>query len=48
VLLAAGRVAAAGTPAEALSAERVAAVFGVSVATVAHPRDGTPVLLPRA
>jgi len=45
VVLAGGRVAAAGPPARALTAECVAAVFGVRVATVAHPLDGSPVLV---
>jgi iron complex transport system ATP-binding protein len=47
VVLAHGRVAAAGPPALALTEERVAAVFGVTMAVVTHPADGTPVLVAR-
>jgi iron complex transport system ATP-binding protein len=47
VVLAGGRVAVAGPPAQALTEERVAAVFGVTIAVVAHPGDGTPVLVAR-
>jgi iron complex transport system ATP-binding protein len=45
VLLADGRVVAAGTPADALTPARVAAVFGVHVAAVSPP-DGRTVLVP--
>jgi len=48
VVLSAGRVAASGSPAEALSPARVFDVFGVTVATLTHPSDGKPVLVPRA
>jgi iron complex transport system ATP-binding protein len=42
VLLQRGRVVAAGTPAEVLTAERVAEVFGVRSAVVPHPLTGRP------
>jgi len=42
VLLHAGRVAAAGTPADVLTTERVAEVFGVRSAIVPHPLTGRP------
>jgi iron complex transport system ATP-binding protein len=46
VVLAGGRVAAAGPPAEALTPARIADVFGVRVSTVTHPVHGTCVLVP--
>jgi iron complex transport system ATP-binding protein len=45
VVLAAGRVAAAGAPAETLTAACVAEVFGVAVTVVPHPAGGMPVLV---
>jgi iron complex transport system ATP-binding protein len=47
VVLAGGRVVAAGPPAAALTEQRVADVFGVTITIVAHPADGTPVLVAR-
>jgi iron complex transport system ATP-binding protein len=46
VVLAAGSVAAAGPPADALTAARIAEVFGVVVTTVAHPTGAAPILVP--
>jgi len=45
-LLAAGRVLAAGAPAEVLSGESVREAFGIEADVVAGP-DGTPLVLPR-
>jgi iron complex transport system ATP-binding protein len=45
IVLSDGRVAAAGPPAETLTAACVAEVFGVAVSVVAHPEGGTPVLV---
>ncbi|MFE2750581.1 ABC transporter ATP-binding protein [Actinosynnema sp. NPDC059335] len=42
VLLDAGRVVAAGTPGDVLTAERVTTVFGVRGAIVPHPLTGRP------
>ena len=48
VLLAAGRIAAAGRPAETLTPERIADVFGVEVSVLTHPARATGVLVPFA
>ncbi|QEO14793.1 heme ABC transporter ATP-binding protein [Agromyces intestinalis] len=45
-LLAGGRVAATGTPAEVLTAERIEQVYGQPVDVVPHPRTGAPLVLP--
>jgi iron complex transport system ATP-binding protein len=42
-----GVVTAMGTPAEVLTQEVVSAAFGAEVTVIAHPDDGTPVVLPR-
>lgn len=44
-VLAGGRLVAVGPPAEVLTAERIAEVFGVDIAVVAHPLTGTPQIL---
>ena len=46
VLLAGGRVAADGTPAAVLTAERLAAAYGTAVHVGRHERAGGPVVLP--
>jgi iron complex transport system ATP-binding protein len=48
VVLAGGQVVAAGVPADTLTPERVAAVFGVQVARLVHPVLGTTVLVPHS
>jgi iron complex transport system ATP-binding protein len=45
-LLRHGRVAAHGTPAEVLTAERIEDVYGQPVEVVEHPRSGVPLVLP--
>ncbi|WP_432511461.1 ABC transporter ATP-binding protein [Kineococcus sp. SYSU DK001] len=47
VALRAGRVVAAGPPAEVVTAEVVADVFGLRARVVPDPDTGTPVVLPR-
>jgi iron complex transport system ATP-binding protein len=47
-LLAAGRLQALGTPSEVLTAERIAAVYGVAVTIVRHPLHGGPLVTPDA
>ncbi|MDG4787776.1 ABC transporter ATP-binding protein [Micromonospora sp. WMMD1102] len=44
-VLSGGRLVAAGTPAEVLTAELVRDVFGVDATVVAHPLTGDPQLL---
>jgi len=44
-LLAGGRLVAAGTPAQVLTRERIAAVYGVDVAVTEHPLTGDPQVL---
>jgi iron complex transport system ATP-binding protein len=46
IVLGSGRVVADGTPQEVLTAEMLAAVFGVVVNIVIDPASGTPVCLP--
>jgi iron complex transport system ATP-binding protein len=46
VLLERGRVVAAGTPAEVLTAERVSQVYGHSVTIVPDPSTGAPLVVP--
>jgi iron complex transport system ATP-binding protein len=46
-LLARGRVAATGTPAEVLTAERIEAVYEQAVDVFPHPRTGVPIITPR-
>lgn len=45
-LLSGGRLVAEGTPWQALTAERLSAVFGHPVAVVPHPRRDCPLVLP--
>ena len=47
-LLNRGRIAAAGTPAEALDPDLVAEVYGISVTRTRHPDNGQPVILAQA
>ncbi|MFF3601740.1 ABC transporter ATP-binding protein [Kitasatospora indigofera] len=44
IVLAAGRVVAAGPPATVLTAELIGAVYGVDAAVLQHPRTGRPLL----
>ncbi|MFI9489616.1 ABC transporter ATP-binding protein [Promicromonospora sp. NPDC052451] len=44
-LLAGGRLVAAGTPAQVLTSERIAQVYGVEVTVTAHPLTGDPQVL---
>jgi ABC-type cobalamin/Fe3+-siderophores transport system ATPase subunit len=46
VMMKEGRVVAAGPSAEVLSCERVEAVYGVRMHSMAHPDTGAPVLMP--
>ncbi|MBI4304766.1 MAG: ABC transporter ATP-binding protein [Chloroflexi bacterium] len=46
VVLAGGRIRAAGTPAEVLRADLLSEVFGTEVVVMPHPMAGTPVALP--
>jgi iron complex transport system ATP-binding protein len=46
LLLAGGRIVAAGAPHEVLSAERLAAAYGTAVHVEIHARSGKPVVLP--
>jgi iron complex transport system ATP-binding protein len=46
VLLAAGRVVASGEPREVVTAEHVRSVYGPRVTVLAHPGDGTPMVVP--
>ncbi|MEY9846683.1 iron complex transport system ATP-binding protein [Streptacidiphilus sp. BW17] len=48
VVLERGRLAAAGAPAEVLTAELVARVFGVECRIVPDPESGTPLVVPAA
>ncbi|MGW3041416.1 ABC transporter ATP-binding protein [Kitasatospora sp. NPDC001159] len=48
VVLKDGRLAAAGPPAEVLTAELVESVFGVPCRVVPDPETGTPLVVPRA
>ena len=48
VLLAGGRVVAAGTPHEVVTAEQVARVYGSGVTVITSPLDGRPVVVPAA
>lgn len=43
-----GRIAAAGTPAQVLTAELVSAVFHLDVRVLTDPATGTPVIIPAA
>lgn len=45
-LLQEGRLVALGPPAEVLSAEGIAAVYGISVPVLRHPESGRPAILP--
>ncbi|MGI9823507.1 heme ABC transporter ATP-binding protein [Agromyces sp. Marseille-Q5079] len=45
-LLQRGRVAAHGSPAEVLTAERIEDVYGQAVEVIEHPRSGVPLVLP--
>lgn len=47
VLLAGGRVAAAGRPAEVVTAATVQRVFGLDAHILAHPESGRPLCVPR-
>ncbi|MFJ3614416.1 ABC transporter ATP-binding protein [Streptomyces hydrogenans] len=44
-VLEAGRIVTGGTPAEVLTPELLAAVYGVEAEVVPHPRTGTPTVL---
>jgi iron complex transport system ATP-binding protein len=46
-LLARGRVAATGAPADVLTAERIEAVYEQAVDVFPHPRTGMPIITPR-
>ncbi|TVR82908.1 MAG: heme ABC transporter ATP-binding protein [Rhodospirillales bacterium] len=46
VLIAGGRVFAAGSPAEVVTAETIQTAFGLAVRVVTHPDDGRPMVLP--
>ncbi|UCF10952.1 MAG: ABC transporter ATP-binding protein [Candidatus Bipolaricaulota bacterium] len=46
LLLSGGRLVAAGSPAEVLTAESVRSAFAAEVDIVSHPRSGAPVVLP--
>ncbi|WP_460780363.1 heme ABC transporter ATP-binding protein [Microbacterium shaanxiense] len=46
-LLASGRVIASGPPAEVLTAERIAQVYGQAVDVFPHPVSGVPLVVPR-
>jgi iron complex transport system ATP-binding protein len=46
VLIGGGRIVARGTPAEVLTAERIASVYGARVGVLAHPETGRPVVVP--
>ncbi|RIQ23703.1 heme ABC transporter ATP-binding protein [Jiangella rhizosphaerae] len=46
-VLAGGRVVATGTPAEVLGGDLLSDVYEHDVEVIAHPRTGTPVILPR-
>lgn len=46
-LLAEGRVAATGTPAEVLTAERIEQVYGQAVDVFPHPVTGVPLVVAR-
>jgi len=48
VLLVGGRIAAEGTPAEVLTAERIEAAFQTPVQVLDHPQTGAPVIVPLA
>jgi len=48
VMMSGGRVVAAGPPAEVLTQDRVADVYGVGMHALTHPGTGTPVLVPAA
>lgn len=47
-LMAGGRIAADGAPADVLRAEAIERVYGVRVRVLAHPRTGRPVVVPDA
>ena len=46
VLLVEGRVIASGTPAEVVTPETVARVYGDRVAVIPHPQSGAPIVVP--
>lgn len=46
-LLAEGRLHSIGSPAEVLTVDALQAVYGQQVDVITHPRDGSPVILPR-
>lgn len=46
-LLAAGRVAASGTPATVLTSERIETVYGQPVEVIDRPGDAAPIIVPR-
>lgn len=46
-LLAEGRLHSIGTPSEVLTADALQTVYGQRVDVIAHPRDGSPIILPR-
>jgi len=48
LMLAGGRVLAAGEARDVLTAERIAAVYGVPVRVLSHPETGRPVVVPDA
>ncbi|MGE3857119.1 MAG: ABC transporter ATP-binding protein [Dehalococcoidia bacterium] len=48
VLLAGGEVVAAGTPAEVVTADHLARVYGPHVTVLAHPETGAPLVIPAA
>jgi iron complex transport system ATP-binding protein len=47
-LMSAGRVVASGAPADVLTAEAIALIYGMSVRVLSHPDTGRPIIVPEA
>ena len=47
-LMSAGRIVASGVPADVLTADTIAATYGMSVRVLSHPDTGRPIIVPEA
>jgi len=47
-LMSAGRIVDVGAPAEVLTAEAIAAIYGMRVRVLSHPDSGRPIIVPEA
>ncbi|TAK67659.1 MAG: heme ABC transporter ATP-binding protein [Dehalococcoidia bacterium] len=47
-LMSGGRIVASGAPADVLTAEAIASIYGMSVRVLSHPDTGRPIIVPEA